>query len=218
MRKQSIGYLNKLKEKYQLPYEIIDKIILSVQFMKTTYQKKGKVLVCGNGGSGADSEHIVGELMKGFKLNRTISPEIINKIESLFPGESEVFKENLQNAIPSISLVSQTGLISAFNNDKDSDYVYAQQVFGYGDANDLLLCLSTSGNSKNIVNAAKIAKVINLKVISLTGQNGGLLKSFSDVLINVPSTITSDIQELHLPIYHVICLILEEELFGDDNL
>lgn len=215
MNKTSITYLEKLKEKFLLPNELIEKIILAIELIRNTYQKKGKVLVCGNGGSGADSEHIVGELMKGFKLNRTVSIEIINKIESLFPGEGEVFKDNLQNAIPSISLVSHSGLISAFNNDKNSDFVYAQQVFGYGFETDLLLCLSTSGNSKNVINAAKVAKSMKIKVIAMTGESGGLLRNLSDVLINVPSKITSDIQELHLPIYHTICLVLEEELFGD---
>jgi D-sedoheptulose 7-phosphate isomerase len=185
-----------------------------VELLALNFYKGGKILVCGNGGSGADSEHIVGELMKGFVLNRDIKKETIDKIKNFFPGEVNNFKDNLQIGIPAISLVSQIGLISAYNNDKNSDFVYAQQVFSYGKNFDTLFCLSTSGNSKNVVNAAKISKVLDIPVVSFTGLNGGILKAFSNYLLNVPSHITSEIQELHLPIYHTICLALEEELFG----
>jgi D-sedoheptulose 7-phosphate isomerase len=185
-----------------------------VDLLSINFYKGGKILVCGNGGSGADSEHIVGELMKGFVLNRDINDHTLNKIRELFPNEVNNFKENLQIGIPAISLVSQTGLISAYNNDKNSDYVYAQQVFSYGKPFDTLICLSTSGNSTNILNAAKISKVLGITVVGFTGFSGGKLKEFSDYLINVPSQSTSEIQEFHLPIYHTICLALEEELFG----
>ncbi len=185
-----------------------------VDLLAYNFYKGGKILVCGNGGSGADSEHIVGELMKGFVLNRDIKIETIDKIRELFPNEVNYFKDNLQIGIPAISLVSQTGLISAYNNDKNSELVYAQQVFSYGKPFDTLFCLSTSGNSKNVLNAAKISKVLGLPVVAFTGLHGGKLKDFSNYLFNVPSQITSEIQELHLPIYHTICLALEEELFG----
>lgn len=189
-------------------------MICVVDLLIENYFKGGKILVCGNGGSAADSEHIVGELMKGFVLNRDLSNETIVKIQELFPNEVASFKNNLQIGIPAISLVSQTGLISAFNNDKDSDYVYAQQVFSYGKPFDTLICLSTSGNSKNVLNAAKISKVLGIPVIGFTGSNGGKLKELSNFLFNAPSLITSEIQEFHLPLYHTLCMALEEELFG----
>lgn len=185
-----------------------------VDVLASNFYKGGKILVCGNGGSGADSEHIVGELMKGFVLNRDIRNETIDKIRDLFPSEVNYFKDNLQIGIPAISLVSQTGLISAFNNDKNSELVYAQQVFSYGKPFDTLFCLSTSGNSKNVLNAAKISRVLDIPVVGFTGYHGGKLKELTDYHFNAPSNITSEIQEFHLPLYHTICFALEEELFG----
>lgn len=190
-------------------------MIRTVELLTENFYKGGKILVCGNGGSAADSEHIVGELMKGFVLNRDIKKETHEKIKFLFPNDLDNFNDNLQIGIPAISLVSQTGLITAFNNDKNSDYVYAQQVFSYGKPFDTLFCLSTTGNSKNVLNAAKISKVLGIPVIGFTGIHGGELKDLSMFLFNVPSQITSEIQEFHLPVYHSICLALEEELFGE---
>jgi len=209
-------------EKFFIKYPNLDylkgTILNLIDLLTVNFYKGGKILVCGNGGSGADSEHIVGELMKGFLLNRDIKTETLKKIRDLFPSEADNFNENLQIGIPAISLVSQTGLISAFNNDKNSEFVYAQQVFSYGKPFDTLFCLSTSGNSKNVLNAAKISKVLGVPVVGFTGHNGGKLKELSDYLFNVPSCITSEIQEFHLPIYHTICLALEEELFGVNSL
>lgn len=169
-----------------------------------TYKNKGKVLVCGNGGSAADSEHIVGELMKGFLLKREIKDDRL----------SAELKENLQGALPAISLCSQTALITAFNNDLDPDYVFAQQVYGYGNENDLLIAISTSGNSKNVLKAVEVASCIGIKTLALTGGDGGKIKDKATVTICVPSTETYKIQEYHLPIYHYLCGMVEEKFFS----
>lgn len=170
-----------------------------------TYEKGGKILVCGNGGSAADSEHIVGELMKGFVSKRTVTNENI-------PSE---IKEYLQGALPAISLPSQVAVLSAYINDIESDMMYAQLVYGYGKKDDLLIGLSTSGNSKNVVNAVKVAKALGVKTLSLTGKNGGLLSQITDVTIKVPETETYKVQEYHLPVYHYLCLKTEEHFFGE---
>jgi D-sedoheptulose 7-phosphate isomerase len=183
--------------------------------MKESTKSHGKYLICGNGGSAADSDHIVGELMKGFVLKRPIEAELKMKLELSFPDEAYYFVENLQMGISAISLMSHSALTSAFSNDRASDLIFAQQVLGYGKKGDVLLAISTSGNSKNVVYAAQIAKAMGLKVVSLTGSEGGKLRKISDVLINVPEVETYKVQEYHLPIYHIICLILENEFFGE---
>lgn len=175
----------------------------ALALMIDTYKKGGKILVCGNGGSSADADHIVGELMKGFKLPRKVTDERI-------PQE---LREKLQGALPAISLCSQTALITAIANDNDADMIFAQQVYGYANENDSLIAISTSGNSKNAVNAVKVAKALGVKVIALTGKTGGILKELADVTICAPSTETYKIQEYHLPIYHYLCAKVEEEFF-----
>ena len=169
------------------------------------YKNNGKVLVCGNGGSAADSEHIVGELMKGFLSKREITDDRL-------PTE---LKEKLQGALPAISLCSQTALMTAFNNDLDPEYVFAQQVYGYGNENDLLIAISTSGNSKNVLKAVEVANCIGVKTIALTGCSGGKIKEIATVTITVPSSETYKIQEYHLPVYHYLCGKVEEEYFGE---
>ena len=168
-----------------------------------TYKNGGKVLVCGNGGSAADCEHIVGELMKGFLCKRKVNDErLLTEL-----------RENLQGALPAISLCSQTGLMTAFNNDLDPDYVFAQQVFGYGKENDLMIAISTSGNSKNVLKAVEVANCIGVKTLVLTGCDGGKIKDMATVTICVPSTETYKVQEYHLPIYHYFCGMVEKEFF-----
>lgn len=168
-----------------------------------TYTNNGKVLVCGNGGSAADSEHIVGELMKGFLLKREIKDDRL----------SAELKENLQGALPAISLCGQTALITAFNNDLDPDYVFAQQVYGYAQENDLLIAISTSGNSKNVLKAVEVANCIGVKTLALTGGNGGKIKDLATVTVCAPSNETYKIQEYHLPIYHYLCTMIEKKFF-----
>ena len=179
----------------------------AVEALIKCYSAGGKVLTCGNGGSASDALHIVGELMKGFALKRPLLPN-----ERIF---SEEINEGLQRTLPAISLVSETALITAYINDVSAELVYAQQVFGYGNSGDILIALSTSGNSKNILYAAEVAKVKKIKVISLTGKDGGKIKSLSDITICVPEIETFKVQELHLPIYHALCLAVENEFFGD---
>ena len=174
-----------------------------------SYENGGKLLVCGNGGSAADSDHIVGELMKGFYKSRPLGEEDKRKVGEL--------AEKLQGALPAIALTAHSALSTAFSNDVDPEMVFAQQVFGYGKKGDVLIGLSTSGNSRNVFNAARVAKASGLKVISFTGKDGGILKQISDVCLIVPADITADIQELHLPIYHTLCAMLEEHFFPDEK-
>jgi len=181
--------------------------------LKTTYQNGGKVLVCGNGGSAADSEHIVGELMKGFMQQRKIPEATRAKIKAVAEESGEYICNNLQGALPAISLVSQSAIISAFANDVAADMVFAQQVYGYGKPGDCLIGLSTSGNAKNVVFALHTAKALGLATIGLTGSSGGALKSICDVTVCAPSDSTPKIQEFHLPIYHTLCMMIEEEFF-----
>ncbi len=168
------------------------------------FKQGNKVLVCGNGGSACDAEHIVGELMKGFKSPRKVTDERI----------SPDLREKLQGALPVISLNSQTGLMTAIANDIDNDMVFAQQVYGYAKDDDVVIGISTSGNSKNVVNAIRVAEDLNLISIVLTGKNGGKLKELETIAICVPATETYKIQEYHLAIYHYLCAEVEKEIFG----
>jgi D-sedoheptulose 7-phosphate isomerase len=194
-----------------------DSIYYAISVIIDCYNNKGKLLICGNGGSASDAQHIVGELMKGFVLPRKISQEKQNTIIELFPENADYLIENLQGTLNAISLVGETALSTAYANDKAPDLAFAQQVLGYGNKEDILIAISTSGNSKNVIYAAQIAKVNGMKVISLTGSSGGILKSLSDVTINVPSDETYIIQEYHLPVYHALCLALENEFFGGEE-
>lgn len=177
------------------------------------YKKGGKLLICGNGGSASDAQHIVGELMKAFCKKRKISAEIEQNLKKNPLFDDELILK-LEGSLPAISLNSETSLMTATMNDRVSELVYAQQVLGYAKDNDALLCISTSGNSKNIVNAASVAKAMNIKVVSLTGQKDSKLSSISDITIKAPEVETFKIQELHLPIYHAICLEIEEYFFA----
>jgi len=176
----------------------------ALDLMISTYKSGGKVLACGNGGSAADCEHIVGELMKGFMLKREVCDENI----------PEDLKCNLQRALPAISLPAQSAVISAFANDVEPSMAYAQLVYGYGKPEDLLICISTSGNSKNIVNAARVAKSLGVKTLALTGEKESMLSELCDVTVKVPETETYKVQELHLPVYHFLCAQVEKSFFG----
>lgn len=178
----------------------------------------GKLITCGNGGSAADAMHIVGELMKGFLLPRRIEdcrPEFVARAQELFPADVEYFKANLQGALPAVSLVGETSLLTAFANDAKPDLIFAQQVFGLARKGDVLLAISTSGNSDNVLFAVEVAKVLGVKVVAMTGRRGGRLKHISDVAVCVPADSSHTIQEFHLPIYHMLCLAAENEFFGE---
>ena len=170
------------------------------------YKGGGKVLTCGNGGSAADAEHIVGELLKKFRKHRDIDSAVAAKL----PPE---LVAKLEGALPAVSLVSMSGILTAFANDVAWETAFAQQVYGLGNSGDALIVLSTSGNSVNCVNAALVAKAKGMKVVSMTGAGGGRLSDLADALIKAPETETCKIQELHLPIYHALCAALEEKLF-----
>ncbi len=178
-----------------------------------TFGNGGKLLVCGNGGSSADAGHVVGELMKGFEDNRPLSAEIQNKMFQEFGEQGILLAEKLQQGLPAISLSEHTALITAISNDLGGDLIFAQQVVGYGNPRDILLGFSTSGNAQNVINAMMVAKVRGLKTIGMTGSSGGKMKEFCDILINVPETRTAYVQELHLPVYHALCLMVEHEMF-----
>lgn len=182
---------------------------------KNSYASGNKTLICGNGGSASDSEHIVGELMKGFTSRRPIDEEFKKQLKGTYGEHGEYLANHLQGALPAISLSSQTSLLTAYGNDVAFDMAYAQQVYGYGKPGDVLIALSTSGNSTNIVHAAQIAKLRSLQVIGFTGSNGGKLAKIGDVTIRIPDDETYRIQERHLAIYHTLCLMLEEAFFQE---
>ena len=179
------------------------------------FRQKRKLLICGNGGSASDSQHIVGELMKGFRSQRPLPKATRRLFEERLPVSGKFLADHLQGALPAISLSSHTALISAFTNDVSAEMVYAQQVYGYGRHRDVLLGISTSGNSANITRAAEVAKVIGLQTIGLTGEGGGKLSELCDITIRVPKTETYQVQELHLPVYHALCMALEEAFFTE---
>jgi len=184
------------------------------ELLKSVYTHNGIILTCGNGGSAADAEHMVGELMKTFNLKRPLPQNLQNNFIQEYGEEGKFLAENLQAALPAISLVSQTSLITAVGNDVSADLIFAQQVIGYGKAGDILLAISTSGNSRNILNAVYTARIMKLKVIGLTGRTGGKMKNHCDVAICVPAEETPRIQELHMPVYHTLCAMLEKHFFG----
>ena len=188
-------------------------IILALELISKCYREKGKVMTCGNGGSASDSEHIVGELMKGFKSKRLLPYSFREKINNFYPEVGEYIADHLQGALPAISLTSNTPLNTAFANDVATDMVYAQQVYGYGNPGDILIGLSTSGNSVNVIRALQVARVKEVVTIGLTGLTGGKMAELCDVIIRVPRISTPDIQELHLPVYHALCLMIEQEFF-----
>ncbi len=187
-----------------------ENLLSAYRLLKDCYDGGGLVLTCGNGGSAADSEHIVGELMKGFLSRRPLN----EKDAAVFTGlADEKFPKKLQKALPAIALVSQTALLSAYANDVDASMVFAQQAYAYAKENDVLIGLSTSGNSANVVNAAIAAKAKGAKVIALTGEKESKLSELADVAFRVPSQETFIVQEYHLPIYHALCALIELAYF-----
>ena len=190
--------------------EIIDAYLV----LEECYENGGKLLVAGNGGSAADSEHIAGELMKRFKIPRPVTKEYANKLIKIDPERGPGLAKNLERSLMAIPLVAHEALTTAYINDVDGLGVFAQQLLGFGKAGDVFLGISTSGNSKNVMYATVVARASGIKIIGLTGFNGGELAKVADVAIKVPETETYMIQELHLPIYHSLCLMLEDKFFG----
>lgn len=186
----------------------------AIELLTGVYRSGRKLLICGNGGSAADSEHIVGELMKGFMKRRPLSSSDSAKLVSGGDPRAVVIAQRLQGALPAIALTSQVSLNTAVANDTHGDMIFAQQVFGWRSAGDALLGISTSGESRNVINAFIVGRAFDLKTIALTGRDGGALVSLADVAIRVPADSVDQIQELHLPVYHALCMELEERFFA----
>lgn len=209
------AHINHLIDRYPKLIVCRDDIMTAYELLEAAYNNGRKLLVCGNGGSASDSEHIVGELMKEFMLKRKVYSDQAAALKAIDPELGPVLADNLQGALPAICLTGHSSLTTAFMNDANADLVFAQQVNGYGKAGDVFLGISTSGNSKNVLYAAVNAKAKGLKVIGLTGAKENKLMRYADVCIRVPETETYKIQEYHLPVYHCLCLMLEDKFFGE---
>lgn len=210
-----MDWMRHLIDQYPALHSCREDIEHAFSMLRGSYRAGGKVLVCGNGGSAADAEHIVGELMKGYMLPRSLVDIERQRFEQQWPVEGAYLASHLQGGLPAISLVSQSALIFAFSNDVAADMVFAQQVYGYGRSGDVLWSISTSGNAANVANAVRVAKTKGLATLGLTGPNGGLLKDLCDVTIRAPGATTPAVQEHHLPIYHALCAWLEQEFFAE---
>ena len=198
--------------RYPVLGSVKENILNAFLTVKATYERGGVLYCAGNGGSASDCEHIVGELLKSFKKRRAIDEAVAERLSDL-GDEGKYLIGKLEGALPAVSLISQTGILTAFSNDKSWEGAIAQQLYGLGKEGDCLLLLSTSGNSKNCIYASLVAKAKNIKTVAFTGMGGGKLKEICDECICAPETETYKVQELHLPIYHCLCAMLEEELF-----
>lgn len=207
-------HIDLLIERYPILEECRKSLIDAYLVMEECYEHDGKLLIAGNGGSAADSEHIAGELMKRFKTPRPVTSEFAEKLKTIDPLRGENLAKNLERGLMAIPLVAHEALSTAYINDVDGLGVFAQQLFGFGRPGDVFLGISTSGNSKNIMSATVVARALGIKVIGLTGAKGGELAEVADVVVKVPQTETYMIQELHLPVYHCWCLMLEDKFFG----
>ncbi len=214
MEERVIKHVNVLVERYPILETCREDIIEAYKILEECYESDHKLLIAGNGGSAADSEHIVGELMKRFKISRRVPVEFSEKLKSIDPNRGEILAQNLEQGLMAIPLVAHEALTTAYINDVDGLGVFAQQLYGFGRPGDVFLGISTSGNSKNVISATVVARALGIKVIGLTGIKGGELASVADVAIKVPESETFMIQELHLPVYHCLCLMLEEHFFG----
>ena len=198
--------------RYEALRPISEDILSAYKLLKDTFSDGGRLFLAGNGGSASDCEHVVGELLKSFKKPRKIDDATASAL-SEYGDDGRYLLSTLEGALPAISLISQTGVISAFANDRAWDCAFAQQLYGLGRSGDCLLVLSTSGNSKNCINAVTVAKCKGIKTLALTGEGGGRLRELCDVCISVPAYETYAVQEYHLPIYHTLCAMLEEDFF-----
>lgn len=208
-------HLNHLIDRYPKLIVCREDIMKAYDLLEEAYSSGRKLLVCGNGGSASDSEHIVGELMKEFKLKRKVYSDHAAVLKEIDPELGQTLAEHLQGALPAISLTGHSSLQTAYMNDAVPELVFAQQVNGYGKPGDVFLGISTSGNSMNVLYAAVNAKAKGLNAIGLTGAKENKLMKYADVCIRVPETETYKIQELHLPVYHCLCLMLEDHFFGE---
>lgn len=215
MKNDINNLIDHLTERYPVLAVCSDAIQTAYDMLEQSYATGGKLLVCGNGGSASDSEHIVGELMKEFKLKREVYKDQAEAMKRIDPELGSILAEHLQGALPAITLTGHSSLTTAFMNDSLPELVFAQQVNGYGNPGDVFMGISTSGNSRNVLFAAVAAKAKGMSVIGLTGQQDCRLSRLADVCIHVPATETYKIQELHLPVYHCLCMMLEEHFFAN---
>lgn len=206
-------HMDRLMKRYPSLACVEKEITEAYRILEDCFQRDGKLLIAGNGGSAADAEHMAGELMKRFRKPRPVTEEFAGKLKSLDPVRGEYLSENLERSLTAIPLVAHEALTTAYINDVDGLGVFAQQLLGYGREGDVFLAISTSGNSRNILYATVVARALGIQVIGLTGAGGGELASVADVAVIVPETETFLIQELHLPIYHCLCLMLEDRFF-----
>lgn len=211
-----MDYIELLVKRYPDLKGLEAAILNAYKLLEKAYENGNKVLACGNGGSASDSEHIVGELMKGFKNPRILNDKLKKKLEEVDENVGKVLSARLQQPLEAIALTGEIALNTALINDVENggEYCFANQVLGYGKKGDVLIAISTSGNSKNVYNACVAAKALGLKIVGLTGKDGGKLKNIADVCIIAPSNETYMIQEYHLPIYHTLCLMLEDHFFA----
>lgn len=212
MKTSTMQILEQLVERYPVLEGEKDAVLRAFRTLQTTYERGGKVMTCGNGGSAADAEHIVGELMKKFKKNRQIDGGTYEKLAK-YGAEGEKLRATLEGSLRAVSLTSHISLSTAFANDREPSVAFAQQLYGLADEGDTLIAISTSGNSENCVLAAIAAKAVGVFVLALTGETKSRLSEIADVTIRVPETETYKVQELHLPVYHCLCAMLEEENF-----
>lgn len=206
--------LQTLTDRYPVLLPCREDIAACAERIGDTFARGGKLLIAGNGGSAADAEHIVGELMKSFVLPRPLDASLMERMRKIDPQRGDVLAKHLQQGLPAIALDGHPALSTAFQNDCQPQLVFAQQVMGYGREGDALLAISTSGNSENVLYAAIAAKARGMVVIGLTGERESRLSALSDVCIRVPATETYQVQELHLPVYHALCMIWEKRFFG----
>lgn len=213
MEQRIQNILDDLVRRYPVLSSAKEDIAAAYEAMKDCYDRGGKLLIAGNGGSCADADHIVGELMKEFKKRRPVNKELREALVKADPTEGNVLADKLGYSLMALSLSNQQTLNTAFSNDVDGDYIYAQQILGYGRKGDVYLAISTSGNSRNILHAVPVAKALGITVVGLTGRTGGKLKEKADITICAPEDETYKVQELHLPVYHALCMMLEETYF-----
>ena len=205
--------INELTGRYPQLLPVKNEIHKAGECLINCYEQGKKVLVCGNGGSCSDADHMVAELMKGFEHMRPIDESLKNQLTEIDEERGKYLASKLQTGLPAISLTAHSGLVTAVANDTDAHLIFAQQVVGYGTSGDILIAISSSGDSQNVIDAMITAKAKGLTVIGLTGETGGKMKVFCDILINVPEKRTAFVQELHLPVYHTICAIVENHFF-----
>lgn len=208
------SHIELLITRHHMLSTVRESVLEAYRLMEACYVRDGKLLIAGNGGSAADAEHIAGELMKRFRRARPLTAEMQARLRAVDPVRGGMLARKLERGLMAIPLVAHEAMTTAYINDVDAHGVFAQQLLGFGRAGDVFLGISTSGNSSNVVNAAVAAKAVGMRVIGLTGADGGALRAFSDVCVCVPETETYRVQELHLPVYHCWCMMLEDRFFG----